>query len=62
MRTRAELEASVDAVRDDPDLRHMARIIKSAHSEARFQGFGDWDQARLIADALHSEGYRRESS
>lgn len=62
MRGRDEMSAAVDAIRDDPDLRHMSRIIIQAYSEARFQGFGDWDRARLVADALNFEGYRKVQS
>ena len=56
---RDELRKIVDEVRDDPDRRDMSRIIEREYSQARFEGFGEWDQARLVAHHLHTAGYRQ---
>ncbi|MDQ1053195.1 hypothetical protein QE394_001123 [Arthrobacter sp. SORGH_AS 212] len=59
MTERDELNRIVDEVRDDPARRDMSRIIEREYSQARFEGFGEWDQARLVAHRLHSSGYRK---
>lgn len=56
---RGELTRIVDEVRDDPDRRDMSRIIQREYSVAKFQGFGEWDQARIVAHNLHVAGYRQ---
>lgn len=59
MSTYEELRQVVEEVRDDPERRDMSRIIEHEYSQARFEGFGEWDRARLVAHHLHAAGYRK---
>jgi hypothetical protein len=59
MSARDELKKIVDEVRDDPARRDLSRIIEREYSQARREGFGEWDQARLVAHHLHAAGYRK---
>jgi len=50
-----EILQIVDAVRDDAELTEIARTVHAALREARWQGLGDWDQARYVAHVLSEQ-------
>lgn len=56
-KTMAEVREIVDAVRDDEALTKLARTIKESISDARWQGLGEWDQARYAAHLLSAAGF-----
>lgn len=47
----------VEAVRDNPAGTALARLIEGKMSEARFEGLGDWDQARYVAHFALQAGW-----
>lgn len=49
--------AIVEAIRDNPDGTALARLIVEGMQQARFTGFGDWDQARYVAHLALQAGW-----
>ena len=47
----------VEAVRDNPAGTALARLIVDKISWARFEGLGDWDQARYVAHFALEAGW-----
>lgn len=48
----------VEAVRDNPVGAALARLIVEGMRQARFAGFGDWDQARYVAHLALEAGWQ----
>lgn len=50
--------AIVEAIRDNPVGTALARLIVEGLQQARFTGFGEWDQARYVAHLALQAGWQ----